>query len=171
MVPWQASPSLANTSATRRWIAANEMIRCHRQPHFQRVTICHGYNLCLSSREGLSAHGWARTFRSLAAGKSNGKRIVFMYHLCTIYVQFFVLSHITINELRHQICTIAYKRVFSESSQSQKPKQSHVCYPLVSYRDRTCLRILFFVVLSTYSPYSRADASEIFMEIIFPILI
>ena len=124
------------------------MILCHRQPTFST-----GYNLCMPSREGLSAHGWARTFRSLAAGKSNGKRIVFMYHLCTIYVQFFVLSHITINELRHQICTIAYKRIFSESSQSQKTKQSHVFYHLVSYRDRTCLRILFFVGFSTYSPY------------------
>ena len=39
--------------------------------------------------------------------------VQFVYNLCTIYVQFFVLSHITINELRHQICTIAYKRIFS----------------------------------------------------------
>ena len=80
-------------------------------------------------------------------------RIVFMYHLCTNYVQIFELSHITINKLRHQICTIAYKHVFSESSQSQKTKQSHIFYSLVSYRDRTCLRILFFVGFSTYSPY------------------
>lgn len=65
---------------------------------------------------------------SLAAGKSNGKRIVFMYHLCTIYVQFFVLSHITINELRLQKCTIAYKRVFSESSQSQKNRNNRMFF-------------------------------------------
>lgn len=75
--------------------------------------------------------------------------VPFVYILCTI---FRIISY-NYQRVTASKCTIAYKRVFSESSQSQKTKQSHVCYPLVSYRDRTCLRILFFVGFSTYSPY------------------
>ena len=99
---------------------------------YQPVTNCKGFNISFTLR---------------CERCTNYVQIV--YILCTF---FRAISYIYQRVIPLNVYN-CLQAVFSESSQSQKPKQSHVFYSLVSYRDRTCLRILFFVGFSTYSPY------------------
>ena len=76
--------------------------------------------------------------------------VPFVYNLCTIFrVISYNYQRVTASKMYNclQAC------FFGVFTKSKKPKQSHVFYSLVSFRDRTCLRILFFVGFSTYIPY------------------
>ena len=116
-------------------------------PHSQPGTIC----ACLHSKDHLPrmSTNLQVAGRREKQWKADCIYVPFMYNLCTIFrVISYNYQRVTASNMYNclQAC-------FSEYSQSQKPKQSHVFYSLVSYRDRTCLRILFFVGFSTYSPY------------------
>ena len=75
--------------------------------------------------------------------------VPFVYNLCTIFrIISYNYQRVTASNM-YNCLQACFFGVFTKS----KTETIACFYSLVSYRDRTCLRILFFVGFSTYSPY------------------
>ena len=109
------------------------MYKIYTNLKYQPVTNCKGFNISFTLR---------------CERCTNYVQIV--YNLCTIFrVISYNYQRVTASNMYNclQAC------FFGVFTKSKKRSNRMFFTPLVSYRDRTCLRILFFVGFSTYIPY------------------